>query len=89
MYQISIPKHVKRQLEDLPGHIRQRVKREIAKLASDPRPKYAQELRSNLRGRYKIKLDQYRIVYRIDDEAAIVRILKTGKKHFGFYDDLE
>lgn len=41
-----------------------------------------------LRGYYKIKLDLYRVVYRIEDDVARVLILKTGKKHSGFYDDV-
>jgi mRNA interferase RelE/StbE len=68
--------------------MRQRVKREIAKLAFNPRPSYAELLRGNLQGRYKIKLDQYRIVYRIDEDVAVVEVLKAGKKHDAFYDDI-
>jgi len=87
-YQVDVPRRIRRQIEDLPGHIRQRVKREIAGLAFDPRPDHAVELRGILQGRYKIKLDQYRIVYRIDDMVAVVEVLKAGKKSPGFYDDV-
>jgi mRNA interferase RelE/StbE len=88
VYQIDIARRVRRQIEGLPGNVRQRVKREIAKLAFNPRPAYAEELRGNLAGRYKIRLDQYRLVYRIDDDVAVVEVLKAGKKQDGFYDDL-
>jgi mRNA interferase RelE/StbE len=89
LYQIDISRRVRRQVEGLPGHVRQRVKREIAKLAFNPRPTYAEELRGNLTGRYKIRLDQYRLVYRIDDDVAVVEVLKAGRKQDGFYDDLD
>jgi mRNA-degrading endonuclease RelE of RelBE toxin-antitoxin system len=69
--------------------MRQRIKREIAKLAFNPRPDYAEELRGNLQGLYKLKLDQHRIVYRIDEDIAVVEVLKAGKKHDAFYDDLK
>jgi len=88
IYQIEISKQTRREIEQLPGHMRQRVKRVIAKLAFDPRPTHAIELRGSLQGRYKIKLDQYRIVYSIQDDIAIVQVLKAGKKTPGFYDDL-
>ena len=88
IYQIDISKRTRREIEQLPGHMRQRIKREIAKLAFDPRPAYALELRGPLAGRFKIKVDQYRIVYRIEDEVAVVQILKAGKKHHGFYDGI-
>jgi mRNA interferase RelE/StbE len=88
-YQIDIPNSVKRQIEALPGHIRQRVKRAIAELAYTPYPQHAEELRGVLQGRYKIKLDLYRIVYRVEDEVAVVMVLKVGKKQPGFYDGLD
>ncbi len=59
-YQVDVSRRVRQQIEALLGHVRQRIKREIAKLAFDPRPAYAEELSGNLQGRYKIKLDQYR-----------------------------
>ncbi|HHY58921.1 MAG TPA: type II toxin-antitoxin system RelE/ParE family toxin [Chloroflexi bacterium] len=89
VYQIDIARSVRRQIEALPGHMRQRVKREIAKLAFNPRPDHARELRGSLAGRYKIRLDHYRLVYRVDDEAVTVVVLQAGMKHDGFYDELD
>jgi len=89
IYQIELSKQTRREIDQLPGHMRQRVKREIARLAFEPRPAHAVELRGPLHGRYKIKLDQYRIVYWIQDDIAIVQVLKAGKKTPGFYDNLE
>lgn len=89
VYQIDIALSVRRQIEELPGNIRQRIKREIAKLAFNPRPENAKELRGSLTGRYKIRLDHYRLVYRVDDDAVTVVILKAGMKHDGFYDNLD
>jgi len=87
-YQIDISRHVRRQLEALPGNIRQRIKREIAQLAFNPRPEHAIELRGSLAGRFKIRLDPYRLVYRIEDAVAVVEVLKVGKKHHEFYDEI-
>lgn len=89
VYQIDIARSARRQIEELPGHIRQRIKREIAKLAFNPRPENAKELHGSLTGRYKIRLDHYRLVYRVDDDVVTVVILKAGMKHDGFYDDVE
>ena len=88
IYQIDVSKRTRREIDQLPGHMRQRIKREIAQLAFNPRPTHAVELRGPLKDRYKIVLDQYRIVYWIQDGIAIVQVLKAGKKHHGFYDDL-
>jgi mRNA-degrading endonuclease RelE of RelBE toxin-antitoxin system len=35
-----------------------------------------------------VRCNQYRIVYWIQDDIAIVQVLKAGKKTPGFYDDL-
>jgi len=88
IYQVDISRRTRREIEQLPGHMRQRIKREIAKLAFEPRPAHAIELRGPLQDHYKIKLDQYRIVYWIQDDIAVVQVLKAGRKASGFYDDL-
>jgi mRNA-degrading endonuclease RelE of RelBE toxin-antitoxin system len=88
IYQIDISKRTRREIDQLPGHMRQRIKREIAQLAFNPRPTHAVELRGPLKDRYKIVLDQYRIVYWNQDDIAIVQVLKAGKKTPSFYDDL-
>ncbi len=69
--------------------MRQRVKRTIARLAADPYPTYAEELRGVLAGRYKVKLDDFRIVYRVNDEVAVILLLKVGKKHDNFYNEVD
>lgn len=89
IYQIDISRRTRREIDQLPGPMRQRIKREIARLAFEPRPAHAVELPGPLQGRYKIKLDQYRIVYWVQDDMAIVQVLKAGKKMPGFYDDPE
>lgn len=87
-YWLEISADVRRQIERLPGHLRQRVKRLIASLRHNPRPESAVELR-NRPGRYRIRLDDdWRIFYRIDDRQLVVTILRVGrKKGPDFYDE--
>jgi len=88
-YHLRRSKKVLAQMERLPGHIRQRAKRLINDLAYNPRPTYAEELTGILAGRYKICIDDHRIVYAIDDEIITVEILKIGHKYGPeFYRDL-
>ncbi|MFN8487911.1 MAG: type II toxin-antitoxin system RelE/ParE family toxin [Caldilineaceae bacterium] len=88
-YRLLRSKKVLAQIERLPGHIRQRVKRVINDLAYNPRPHIAEPLRGILTGRYKIKIDDYRIVYAIDEESIAIEILKVGHKHGPeFYQDI-
>jgi mRNA-degrading endonuclease RelE of RelBE toxin-antitoxin system len=79
-YWLEISSEVRQQIERLPGHLRQRVKRIIAALRKNPRPAFAQELRGRP-GRFRIRLDgDYRVFYRIEEERSVILILRVGKK---------
>ena len=77
--QIRLLRSAKGEVDKLPGHLRQRARRIIDALAHEPRPAGAKELRE-LPGRYRLWLDGWRIIYRVDDEAEIVWILAVRRK---------
>lgn len=79
VYQLSIPKPVRRQIEKLPGRYRQQLWRLLASLLSDPRPAGAKPLRER-EGLYRLTLDQYRIVYSIEDDILLIEVIKVGRK---------
>lgn len=87
-YQLEFAEGVRRQLERLPGHLYQRIKRIIESLRIDPKPRMAERLRGTTE-RYKIALGEYRIVYRVKDDILLILVLKVGKKHGPeFYADI-
>jgi mRNA-degrading endonuclease RelE of RelBE toxin-antitoxin system len=59
---------VRQEIDRLPGNVRQRIKRTIVGLAFEPRPANASELEDELAGFWRTRLDDYRIIYSIDDE---------------------
>jgi mRNA interferase RelE/StbE len=63
----------------MPGNYRQRVRRLIEALIDEPRPAEAKELR-DLPGRYRIRLNSWRIIYRVDDEGQIILVLGVRRK---------
>jgi mRNA interferase RelE/StbE len=79
-YRLEIPTDVRRQIDRLPGHYRQRVKEIIQRLAVNPRPDNAKLLREK-EAIYRIALDQIRIVYSVEDEILVVEVVKVGRKH--------
>lgn len=87
-YWVDIPDYVEKAIERLPGHIRQRVKRLIADLANEPRPAYAEELQNDLAGMYKIKVENYRIIYEVLDEVVVVEIVRVARRGPNTYTDL-
>jgi mRNA-degrading endonuclease RelE of RelBE toxin-antitoxin system len=88
-YRLNYSDEARRALRILPGRYRQRARRLIESLAGEPRPQAAKELR-HLPNRYRLWLNGWRIIYRVDDDAQRVLILavrhKTGPE---IYEDIE
>jgi mRNA interferase RelE/StbE len=80
LYRLKIPKAVRHDIDRLPGNVRQRVKRTIAELAFEPRPANADELEDELAGFWRIKLEDHRIIYSIDDDVVTVEIIRVAKR---------
>ena len=78
-YKIKITALAKDDIRSLPGNIRQRVRRAIEGLAENAVPGGAKELRG-LPGRYRIRIDRWRIIYRIEQEEVMVLILRVRRK---------
>jgi mRNA interferase RelE/StbE len=88
-YRLEIPKHVRRQIDGLPGLYRQQIRQIITDLVYDPRSNKAKKLRL-FPNSWQIRLDNYRIVYTIDDDVLIIEVVKIGHKHGPeFYTDIE
>lgn len=88
MYQLSIPKPVRRQIDKLPGRYRQQVWKMIGALTTAPRPADAKPLRER-EGLYRIALDHYRIVYSIEDDILLIEVVKVGRKQGPkFYEEI-
>jgi mRNA interferase RelE/StbE len=76
---LRITATAKKELRRLPGYVRQRARRIVNALADHPRPREAKELRG-MPGRYRIRLNKWRIIYRVDDEDQVVLILRVRRK---------
>ena len=78
-YRIRISRETKRQVDELPGHVRQRVREIITSLAEEPRPGFAKELRDEP-GYFRIALMRWRVIYRVDDDGETVVVLAVRVK---------
>jgi len=84
--------------KQLPGHIRQRVKRAIDELAHEPRPPSSKklnlpvELGGNVAAEWevrRIRLVHWRIVYAVNEVWNEVAVLAIHKRPPYEYDDLD
>ena len=79
-YRIKILPETKKEIDQLPGHMRQRVRQFIAELARNPRPNEAKALRER-EDIWRYRVGEWRVVWQILDEELVVLIIRVGKKH--------
>ena len=78
-YHVDIPKPIRRWIEQkCPGNYRQRIKRAILSLASAPYSNNAEQLSPPLEDFYSLHIDNYRIIYTVDEDKRIVKIAFVG-----------
>jgi mRNA interferase RelE/StbE len=79
------------EVRDLPGHVRQRVRRAISELATNPRPPHSQPLEASgfPRELRRLRLDRWRIVYAVSEAEQAVDVLAVRKRPPYDYGDLE
>ena len=75
-YKIVIKPSAVKELDKLPKKELRKVTAKISSLAENPRPAGCQKLSGQ--DRYRIRQGNYRIVYSIEDQIRIVRVVKVG-----------
>ncbi len=82
MYEVILPRRVRRGMtRRLPESAYRRVLGAIRDLAEEPRPRGARKMRgTGIEEEWRIRIGDYRVVYRVDDEAPEVLILAVGHR---------
>ena len=78
-YQLKYTAEAKDALPTIPGYYRQQIRRAIESLTANPRPGIAEVTKQP--NRFKIKFDRWRVIYDVNDEDEVVRILRIRPKH--------
>lgn len=73
-YTVIIPKPVQKQLDNLPGDIRQRITDKILSLTIEPRPVGVKKLKG-FDNEYRVRVGDYRVRYQINDKILTVLVL--------------
>ena len=81
MYKISyLPEVVKKQIPKLSLPVRNRIKKAIEKkLAVDPIA-FGKPLRYSLKGLRRLRVDDYRVIYKVDEEELKLVIVKIAHR---------
>jgi mRNA interferase RelE/StbE len=78
-YRIEITRDAVRALAKLDKPVRRRIQHAIDHLQDDPRPPGAVALRG-LRGAYRIRVGDYRVIYSVDDGELMVLVVDLGHR---------
>ncbi|MBO1351294.1 MAG: type II toxin-antitoxin system RelE/ParE family toxin [Hormoscilla sp. GUM202] len=79
-YSIIFSSQARRSLRSLPSNIRQRINAQIMALAEDPRPPGTRAMQGYSRGLLRLRVGDYRVIYRVDDDQIMVVIVKVGHR---------
>lgn len=78
-YSVEIKRSAAKELAAIPERpTRQRIVKRIRALAKDPRPPGCEKLSGQ--DRYRVRQEQYRIVYEVADSVLIVTIVRIGHR---------
>jgi mRNA-degrading endonuclease RelE of RelBE toxin-antitoxin system len=89
-YTVYVSQRAWKEIQDLPGNVRQRAKRAIDDLADNPLPPAAKKLDTpefvhDLR---RLRLDKWRIVYTVSESDHVVDVLAIRRRPPYDYGDL-
>ena len=78
LYTVRLANNAQKQLDRLPLETIERVSKELAKLAFDPRPAGVKKLKG--REGYRIRVGDYRVMYTIFDKVLLIEVVKVGTR---------
>ena len=79
-YTVEFQAAVERQLAALAPKMQARVMTRIRALATNPRPRDAKPLTGDLKGRFKLRVGDYRVIYTIHHDVLQVLVLAVGHR---------
>jgi mRNA interferase RelE/StbE len=69
-----------RDIRKLDRPVQRRILKKLDGLVTDPRPNGVEKLTGSDAPRYRVRVGDYRIVYRIDDQVLTVLVLNVGDR---------
>ena len=70
-YRLWIENEAKTEIRQLPGHVRQQIRRAAKGLSDNPRPHYSRKMRTPEGVEFEVgrlRLERWRVIYLIDEE---------------------
>jgi len=74
-YAVGFVRSAEQEFDRLEEDVQWRVHQAILELAEQPRPRGCAKVKQ-LKGQYRIRVGAYRVVYLIDDQAKMVKVMR-------------
>lgn len=85
-YEVLLRRRAEKQLDRVAYADHPRIVRAMLELEGDPRPRGCRKLFDNI---YRIRIGDYRVVYKIDDERRAVAVGKIARRRENTCRDVE
>ncbi len=79
-YEIQFTNAARKQFKKLSKTVQRQLKPVVDDLANNPRPHGYIELHGKLKGLYRVRSGNYRIIYTVSDKNLLVLVLKIGDR---------
>jgi mRNA interferase RelE/StbE len=79
-YAVHITGGAEKDIADLHPDVRAAVDRRVLELGQDSRPHGAKPLKGRLKGLWRVRAGEHRIVYAVDDRARTVTVYAVGPR---------
>lgn len=90
-YSVYVLPRARKEIDNLPGNVRQRVRQALIGLRNDPQPPRSKQLDCEVGAKRKLcrlRLETWRVVYLVDEEWNRVYVLAARKRPPYQYEDL-
>lgn len=78
-YEILLSKAARKQLDNLPVFITNKIIEDIAALAGTPRPTGCKKLKGQ-KNAWRIRIGDYRVIYEIEDKLLRILVVAIGHR---------
>lgn len=79
-YAVLLAPRARREFSGLPKEIIARIDSRLINLGVEPRPLGCKKLKASTGDGWRIRIGDYRVLYRIDDQARTVLVFRIGHR---------